>query len=77
MANPKPLRLADIYEAGGGTMTIAVDLGISQSAVRLWRRQGIPLRHWAQLRDRYGVSLGCIHRIDERIRRDRRKKIGR
>lgn len=36
----------DIIDALGGTAKIAGDLGLTDAAVRKWRRIGVPGRHW-------------------------------
>lgn len=73
MASKKAKKISDIIEAGGGSMQIAVDLGLTQDAVNMWRIQGIPRKHWPELVKRYRLEPAEIYKIDEEIRSENKE----
>lgn len=73
MASKKVKKISDIIEAGGGSMQIAIDLGLTQDAVNMWRHQGIPRKHWPDIVKRYKVTPQDIYNVDEGIRNENAK----
>ena len=73
MASKKIKTIKDIYEAGDGTMQLAVKLDLTQAAVEAWGIYGIPRKHWAMLTDKIGIPLEDLFRIDEELRNEKSK----
>ena len=60
--------IPDIIKACGGHDAVAGATGLKVDAVRKWPRNGIPEKHWADLRHLCDASVEELHAVNEAAR---------
>jgi hypothetical protein len=64
--------MQDVYQACGGVMRIAADLGVHSRTIERWREVGIAEKYHAVLAEKYGLFPIELYKLSQKIRNARR-----
>lgn len=68
MSTNKYKNIAELFDAAGNAMQIAMDLKKRERAVYAWRSRGIPLIHWQYFSKKAQTTVEHIFNLHEKIR---------
>ena len=82
MLKKTDMTVRDIVNLGGGPKGLYASLKeaadgeiISEKTVYAWRQKGIPERHWKVIQRILGVTAEQLHRANEALRADGRRRV--
>lgn len=55
-----------LLKSAGNYTAIAYNFGVTETAVRKWEIRGVPLKHWRNLIDWYGVTPEDLYAHNEK-----------